>query len=65
MHRISGHFGADFGSITVFSEVAHRVRLDRPVMFPDDMGGHCVIPIVKLLFRMCDSEFLRLILEFN
>jgi UDP-N-acetyl-D-mannosaminuronate dehydrogenase len=65
MHRIGRHFEADFDGVAGFLEDTHRVRLDRPVMFPDVMGGHCVIPNVRLLLNMYDSKFLRLILESN
>jgi hypothetical protein len=65
MHRISRHFGADFDNVVDFIEDTHLVRLDRPVMFPGVIGGHCLIPNVRLLLRVYDSEFLRLILESN
>ncbi len=65
MHRISRHFGADFDDVVDFIEDTHRVRLDRPVMFPSVIGGHCVIPNTELLLKVYDSEFLRLILESN
>jgi UDP-N-acetyl-D-mannosaminuronate dehydrogenase len=65
MHRISRHFGADFDSVVDFIEDTHLVRLDRPVMFPGVIGGHCLIPNVKLLLKAHDSEFLRLILKSN
>ncbi|MEM2911709.1 MAG: GDP-mannose dehydrogenase [Candidatus Bathyarchaeia archaeon] len=65
MHRISRCFGADFDSVVDFLEDTHRVRLDRPVMFPGVIGGHCLIPNVELLLKSYDSEFLRLILESN
>jgi UDP-N-acetyl-D-mannosaminuronate dehydrogenase len=65
MHRISRHFGADFDHVVEFLENTHRVRLDRPVMFPGVIGGHCIIPNVRLLQKSYDSEFLRLILESN
>jgi UDP-N-acetyl-D-mannosaminuronate dehydrogenase len=65
MHRISRNFGADFDSVVDFIEDTHLVRLDRPVMFPGVIGGHCLIPNVRLLLRVYDSEFLRLILESN
>ena len=65
MHRISKHFGADFDSVVDFLEDTHRVRLDRPVMFPDVIGGHCLIPNTELLLKSYDSEFLRLILKSN
>jgi hypothetical protein len=48
-----------------FIEDTHLVRLDRPVMFPGAIGGHCLIPNTQLLLKAYDSEFLRLILESN
>jgi UDP-N-acetyl-D-mannosaminuronate dehydrogenase len=65
MHRISRRFEADFDEVVDFLEDTHRVRLDRPVMFPGVISGHCVIPNVELLLESYDSEFLRLILESN
>jgi len=65
MHRISRHFGADFDGIVDFLEDTHRVRLDRPIMFPGVIGGHCLIPNTELLLKAYDSEFLRLILNSN
>lgn len=65
MHRISRHFGADFDDVVDFVENTHRVRLDKPVMFPDVIGGHCLIPNTELLLKSYDSKFLRLILESN
>ncbi|TRO46044.1 GDP-mannose dehydrogenase [Candidatus Bathyarchaeota archaeon] len=65
MHRISRNLGAEFDDAVDFLEDTHRVRLDRPVMFPDVIGGHCLIPNTKLLLSSYDSEFLRLILQSN
>jgi len=65
MHRISRHFGADFDDVVDFIEDTYRVRLDRPVMFPGVIGGHCLIPNTELLLKSYDSEFLRLILKSN
>jgi UDP-N-acetyl-D-mannosaminuronate dehydrogenase len=65
MHRISRNFEADFDDIVDFLEDTHRVRLDRPIMFPDVIGGHCLIPNTELLLNAYDSEFLRLILKSN
>ena len=65
MHRISRNFKADFDDTVDFLEDTHRVRLDRPVMFPGVIGGHCLIPNTELLLNSYDSEFLRLILESN
>jgi UDP-N-acetyl-D-mannosaminuronate dehydrogenase len=65
MHRISRHFGADFDDVVDFIEDTHCVRLDRPVMFPGVIGGHCLIPNAELLLKSYESKFLRLILESN
>ena len=65
MHRISKAFGADFDETVDFIEDTHRLRFDRPVMFPDVIGGHCLIPNTELLLKAYDSEFLRLILKSN
>jgi len=65
MHRISRHFNTDFDQIVDFLEDTHRVRFDRPPMFPGVIGGHCLIPNVKMLLKTYDSEFLRLILKSN
>lgn len=65
MHRISRNVEADFDDAVDFLEDTHRVRLDRPVMFPGVIGGHCLIPNTELLLSFYDSEFLRLILKSN
>lgn len=65
MHRITNHFNAVFDDVVDLLEDVHRVRFDRPVMFPDVIGGHCLIPNTKLLLRSYDSMFLHLILESN
>lgn len=65
MHRISRHFGADFDDVVDFLEDDHRLRGDRPIMFPDVIGGHCLIPNTELLLKNYDSKFLRLILDSN
>jgi UDP-N-acetyl-D-mannosaminuronate dehydrogenase len=65
MHRISRAFSADFDDVVDFLEDTHRVRLDRPIMFPGFIGGHCLIPNTELLLQSYDSEFLKLILKSN
>lgn len=65
MHRISRNFEADFDDTVDFLEDTHRVRLDRPVMFPDVIGGHCLVPNTEILLDVYDSELLHLILESN
>jgi hypothetical protein len=65
MYRISRFFGADFDGVVDFLEDTHRVRLDRPIMFPSVISGHCVIPNTEMLLKSYDSELLRLILKSN
>jgi UDP-N-acetyl-D-mannosaminuronate dehydrogenase len=65
MHRIARAFDADFDDVVDFLEDTHRVRLDRPIMFPGFIGGHCLIPNTELLLQSYDSEFLKLILKSN
>lgn len=65
MHRIAVHFNANFDDAVDFLEDTHRARLDRPVMFPGEIGGHCLIPNTELLLKSYDSEFLKLILKSN
>jgi UDP-N-acetyl-D-mannosaminuronate dehydrogenase len=65
MHRIRRHFETGFDEIVDFLKDTHRERLDRPVMFPGVIGGHCLIPNTALLLKSYDSEFLRLILRSN
>jgi UDP-N-acetyl-D-mannosaminuronate dehydrogenase len=65
MDRIARHYGADFDDTVDFIEDTHRERLDRPVMYPGVIGGHCLIPNVELLLQGSDSDFLRLVLKSN
>jgi UDP-N-acetyl-D-mannosaminuronate dehydrogenase len=65
MHRISRYIGASFDDVVDFIEDTHRVRHDRPVMFPGVIGGHCQIPNTELLLKTYDSKFLEIILESN
>lgn len=65
MHRISRTFKADFNDLIDFLEDTHLIRLDRPIMFPDFIAGHCLIPNTELLLEVYDSEFLRLIIKSN
>ncbi len=65
MHRISRTLGADFENIVDFIEDTHRVRLDRPILFPGFIAGHCLIPNTELLLQSYNSELLQLILKSN
>jgi len=65
MHRISKYFEADFDEVIDLLEDIHRVRFNKPLHFPGVIGGHCLIPNVKLLLSVYDSKFLQVILESN
>ena len=65
MHRISRSFGADFEEVVDMLADVHRVDLNKPLHFPDVIGGHCLMQNTELLLTVYDSEFLRLILESN
>jgi UDP-N-acetyl-D-mannosaminuronate dehydrogenase len=65
MHRISRHYGADFDQVLDMMEDIHRHRFNKPLHYPDVIGGHCLIPNTELLEKAYDSEFLRLILKSN
>ena len=65
MHRIARHFNANFGEVVDFLADTHRVDLNKPLHFPDVIGGHCLIPNTKLLLSVYDSKFLHLVLESN
>ena len=65
MHRISTAFNAEFDEVVDFLADTHKERLDRPVMFPGVIGGHCLIPNTELLLKSYDSDFLKLILKSN
>jgi hypothetical protein len=55
----------DFDESVDFIEDTHRQRHDRPVMFPDVIGGHCLLPNSKLMLGELEPEMLKLIIESN
>lgn len=65
MHRIALKFDTDFDDVVDFLEDTHRIRFDRPIMFPGFVGGHCLVENTQLLLESYDSEFLKLILQSN
>ena len=54
-----------FDETVDFIEDTHRQRHDRPVMFPDVIGGHCLLPNSKLMLGELEPEMLKFILESN
>jgi len=72
MHRLARKYNEansdlkiSFDETVDFIEDTHRQRHDRPVMFPDVIGGHCLVPNSKLLLEELEPEMLNFILESN
>jgi hypothetical protein len=72
MNRLARKYSAanpdlkiSFDETVDFIEDTHRQRLDRPVMFPDVIGGHCLLPNSKLMLGELEPEMLKIILESN
>ncbi len=65
IHRTSMLFGGDLVEIGEFIGEVHQVLHDRPVMYPDVIGGHCLIPNTELLLKVYESPLLRFVLESN
>ena len=65
IHRIALKFNADLEVIARFVGEVHDVLGDRPVYYPDIIGGHCLIPNTKILSDLYRSKLLEFILESN
>lgn len=64
-HRIARMFKADIGVIAEFISEVHEVLRDRPVYYPDFIGGHCLIPNTRILHEITGSDLLEFILQSN
>jgi UDP-N-acetyl-D-mannosaminuronate dehydrogenase len=72
MNRLARKYSAanpdlkiDFDETVDFIEDTHKQRHDRPVMFPDVIGGHCLLPNSKLLLGELEPEMLQFIMQSN
>jgi UDP-N-acetyl-D-mannosaminuronate dehydrogenase len=72
MNRLARKYSAsnpdlkiDFDETVDFIEDTHRQRHDRPVMFPDVIGGHCLLPNSRLMLEELEPEMLQFIMESN
>ncbi len=65
LHRMAIRFGADIKVVAEFVAEVHEVLKDRPVYYPDVIGGKCLIPNTKLLNSLYRSKLLEFVLESN
>ncbi len=65
IHRIAKSFGARLRTIAEFVAEVHRVLKDRPVYYPDVIGGHCLIPNINILRSVYESKLLDFVLDSN
>ena len=65
IHRISKDLGADIKVVAEFIQEVHEVLGDRPLYYPDVIGGHCLIPNTRILAEIVDSDLLSFILKSN
>ena len=65
IHRVARRFGAEIEVIAEFVSEVHEVLKDRPIYYPDYIGGHCLIPNTKLLRLSHPSKIFDFIIESN
>ena len=65
MHRITRYFNADFDQVIDMLDDIHRADFNKPVHYPDVIGGHCLIPNTELLSKYYPSKMLQFIIESN
>jgi len=65
IHRIARRFGADIEATAEFVGEVHEVLRDRPVYYPDYIGGHCLIPNTEILRSVFPSKLFDFVIESN
>jgi UDP-N-acetyl-D-mannosaminuronate dehydrogenase len=65
IHRLSLKYNAELAGIAEFISEVHEVLRDRPVFYPDYIGGHCLIPNTKLLNSIDPNSIWRFVVESN
>jgi len=71
MHRWCKELGVDFNEAVTHFNMTYESGKDpkkhppRPILFPDIIGGTCLVPNINLLKTKVDSKFLQLILNSN
>lgn len=65
IHRIARLYGAEVEAIAEFVGEVHEFLRDRPIYYPDYIGGHCLIPNTKILNKVYSSKLFEFVLESN
>lgn len=65
MHRMARKFGADFDETVDFIDDTNKIRKDKPIYFPDVIGGHCLIPNTELILSVFKSDLYQFVLKSN
>jgi len=65
IHRWTYHDSIDLVEVFEFIREVHEVLKDRPIYYPDVIGGHCLIPNTTLLLSSYPTEVAELILNSN
>jgi len=65
MHRMAKTFNASIAEVAEFIAEVHRVLNDRPVYYPDFIGGHCLIPNTYIMRKVYSSPIWDFIIESN
>jgi len=63
--RIARRYGVSLRTVAEFVAEVHSVLHDRPVYYPDYIGGHCLIPNTRILNEASPSKLLEFVLESN
>ncbi|MEM4885583.1 MAG: GDP-mannose dehydrogenase, partial [Thermofilum sp.] len=65
LHRVAREKGASLKVIAEFIGEVHEVLKDRPVYYPDFIGGHCLIPNTEILRAVHPSKLFDFVVESN
>ncbi|MEM5822389.1 MAG: GDP-mannose dehydrogenase, partial [Ignisphaera sp.] len=65
IHRIARIYKAEIEAIAEFVGEVHEILGDRPIYYPDYIGGHCLIPNTKMLRDAYSSKLFEFVLESN
>jgi len=58
-------FGANIETIAEFIGAVHEILKDRPIYYPDFIGGHCLIPDTEILRSVYPPKLFEFIIESN